>query len=93
MNPQALLIPDRVTSTQSYILAKSISAIQLVPDKEGSTRLGIISELLKGTQIDVCGDGFNQRTIKVHCHGRFYFVFLQDIERAAFRTTPESLTG
>ena len=26
------------------------------------------------------GDSFNDRTVKVQCNGRYYFVFLQDIE-------------
>lgn len=93
MNPQALFIPDRVSQTQSYTLSKNISVIQLVQDKEGSTRLGIISELAKGTQIDVCGDGFNQRTVKIHSRGHFYFAFLQDIEHGANRTEPGRLSG
>ncbi len=65
---------------QSFTLAKNIAAIELQSTEKGEERLGVISQLPRDAHLRVCGDGFNPRTVKVRCLGRYYFVFLQDIE-------------
>lgn len=67
-------VPSRI------ILAKPIAAVQLEHTSDGSGRLGLLAQLPPGVELAICGDGFNERTAKVSCHGQFYFVFLQDIE-------------
>jgi hypothetical protein len=82
VNSQALFIPEPSTyPRESCTLSKKIAAIQLVPtgDGDGKARLGTISQLSPGTRLNVCGDGFNEQTVKVRCEGAFYFVFWQDI--------------
>jgi hypothetical protein len=82
VNSEALFIPEPCTSLgESCTLLKKIAAIQLVPtgDGDGGARLGTISQLLPGTRLNVCGDGFNERTVKVRCEDGFYFVFWEDI--------------
>jgi hypothetical protein len=82
VNSGALFIPELSTSRQeSCTLSKKIAAIQLVPtgDGDGGARLGTISQLSPGTRLNVCGDGFNEQTVKVRCEDGFYFVFSQDI--------------
>lgn len=73
---------------ETYTLGKSVSAIQIMAAEDGSRRLGLITQLPEGAQIDVGGPGFNDRTVKVRCGGSSYFVFLDDLEphrkRAAF---------
>ena len=64
----------------TYTLARNISAIQVLPGNEGSARLGTILQLPEGTQLRICGDGFNERTVKISCEGGHYFVFLEDIK-------------
>jgi hypothetical protein len=46
-------------------------------------------QLPRGATLEVCGDGFNERTVKVRTNNRYYFVFRQDIEapRAMAATT------
>jgi hypothetical protein len=72
--------PIRAGSAQnSYTLPRNISAIQVLPAPDG-VRLGTILQLPAGTQLYACGEGFNERTIKVHWEGGYYFVFLEDLE-------------
>jgi hypothetical protein len=88
VNSEALFIPEPSTSLQeSCTLSKKIAAIQLVPtgNGHGRARLGPVSQLLPGTCLQVCGEGFNEETVKVRSNDGFYFVFLQDMaaERAS----------
>ncbi|MBV9264632.1 MAG: hypothetical protein JO061_00540 [Acidobacteriaceae bacterium] len=78
-NPEALFIPECVTVQATITAPKEISALELVPTATGA-RLGHIASLPKGTRLEICGGGFNERTVKARCQGHFYFVFLQDIE-------------
>lgn len=71
---------DTPSSTKSYQLWKSIAVIRVIANEEGDLHYGGISELPKGAEVDLCGGGFNERTVKVHWRGEFFFVFLQDLE-------------
>ena len=42
--------------------------------------MGTILQLPEGTQVRVCGDGFNERTVKVAWEGGYYFLFFEDLE-------------
>ena len=64
----------------TFTLSRNISAIQALPETEGRTRMGTILQLPEGTQVRICGDGFNERTVKVTWEGAYYFVFLEDLE-------------
>jgi hypothetical protein len=89
VNSEAVFIPDDSSSQQqTYTLSKKIAAIQLAPSLSGAARLGIVSQLLPGAQLHLCGNGFNEQTVKVRCESAFFFVFLQDI--AAERACVES---
>jgi hypothetical protein len=68
-----------VSVQATVAVPKDISAFELIPAENG-TRLGPIVSLPKGAHLETCGLGFNERTIKARCEGRFYFVFLQDLE-------------
>lgn len=60
-------------------LARTIAAIQVVPDSHGNSGLGTIAQLPQGAFVQVCGDGFNARTVKVRCQGQCYFIFREDM--------------
>ena len=64
----------------TYTLPRNISAIQVLSAAEGGTRMGTILQLPEGTQVRVCGDGFNERTVKVSWEGGYYFLFFEDLE-------------
>ena len=65
---------------ESIVLYKNISALAIDADQCGARRYGLIEQLATGARVILIGDGFNDRTVKVQCNGRYYFVFLQDIE-------------
>jgi hypothetical protein len=65
---------------ETYTLGKSVSAIQIMAAEDGSRKLGLITQLPEGAQIDIGGPGFNDRTLKVRCGGSSYFIFVEDLE-------------
>ena len=77
--------PDILTSLDSlsaglHTLTEEIRAIELVTDANGEMRLGLVSKIPAGSAVECCGKGFNEGTLKVRCHGKFYFVFQHDLE-------------
>ena len=75
----ALSTPEYNSVEAIITVPKEISALELVQTEAGA-RLGQIASVPKGTRLKLCGSGFNERTIKVRSEGRFYFVFLRDLE-------------
>jgi hypothetical protein len=63
-----------------YTLASDIPAIQILPATDGQVGLSPVSKLPQGTEIAPCGKGFDRHTMKVSCHGHYYYVFLRDLE-------------
>ena len=80
MEPEVLAYSTSIPFEETYTLGKSVSAIQIMSAEDGSRRLGLITQLPEGAQIDIGGPGFNDRTVKVRCGGSSYFVFLDDLE-------------
>ncbi len=80
MNTSASYFSVTHRSIERISLLRTISALELAPDTDGSSKPGVISQLGPGTTVEPCGDGFDDRTVKVHALGRSYFVFLQDLE-------------
>jgi hypothetical protein len=73
--------PTPISLDSAYTLHKSVSAIQILPTENGErTRLGLITQLPAGAEIEVDGAGFSDRTVTVRCSGAMYFVFLDDLE-------------
>lgn len=65
---------------QARIVPVRISAIPIVAEPEGAARLGIITQLPQAAELQITGEGFNERTIKVRWNDSCYFVFRDDIE-------------
>jgi hypothetical protein len=70
---------------QSCALSQEILAMELIPDPKGEMQLGPLSRIPEGANLEICGEGFNDRTAKVRWCGQFYFVFLQDLENQSSR--------
>ena len=83
MNRAAFFIPEEDCGGQALILSRYVSAIQLVRKDDGTVKLGLLAQLSPGTQVTICGDGFNNRTVKVRTHGQCYFIFAQDLDSQA----------
>ena len=83
MDQSALFIPEDVGGGNPVTLLHQISAIQLVRREDGSVKLGALGQLGAGTEVVVCGKGFNERTVKVRTEAdHYFFVFQQDIPSA-----------
>jgi hypothetical protein len=82
MNRQAFSFSGcDITEPRVYCLSKNIAGIQVLPAVGvGEPRLGMITQLPQGAELELCGEGFNDRTIRVRWAEGFYFVFLQDLE-------------
>jgi hypothetical protein len=73
-------IPDWVSYIAIYTLNEEIAAFQILQRENEVARFGPIVSLPAGAQLRTCGEGFNERTLKVRYEGFFYFVFIQDLE-------------
>ncbi len=89
MKPEQLSTAPTAPFEQSYTLCRNVSAIQILStDSEQHSRLGLITQLPAGVEVDLGGPGFNERTVKIRCGGAAYYVFWEDLEpqrkRAAY---------
>ncbi|MGA8028311.1 MAG: hypothetical protein WB992_14300 [Bryobacteraceae bacterium] len=73
-------------NSSRIILFKNIAAIGANLGEDGKIRMGVMSQLPEGADLEICGEGFNDRTIKVRWQEQFYFIFLQDVELPQTRT-------
>ena len=76
----AITIPLSVSIQQTVMADKDLSAIHIQLAKSGRPRLSKIFKIPQGALLEVCGSGFNVRTVKARYNGDFYFVFQNDIE-------------
>jgi len=67
-------------SQRPIILSKTIVAMALDSAEGGTPHSASFAQLPAGTEIRIVGVGFNNRTVRVCCHDRSYFVFWRDIE-------------
>lgn len=78
MTNEPLFSPQRPKTT--YVLPRNLSAIQVIADGLGRIRMGTILQLPEGAEVEVCGEGFNDRTMKITWEGGFYYIFIEDVE-------------
>jgi hypothetical protein len=65
-------------------LPRKIAAISLEKtgdQSDGPERMGLILQLPADTDVEVCGAGFNSRTVKVRHNDSYYFVFTEDLPK------------
>jgi hypothetical protein len=73
--------PQSISLERAYTLSKSVSAIQILPTEDGEPRrLGLITQLPEGAEVEVDGPGFSDRTVSVRCGGALYFLFTEELE-------------
>ncbi|MDQ2945937.1 MAG: hypothetical protein M3Y27_08345 [Acidobacteriota bacterium] len=81
IDDRAVFLPESFTVENTIRLRRNICGIQIVAArKKPEAKLGGICSLPAGAMLDICGKGFNERTIKVHWQDSFYFVFKQDVD-------------
>lgn len=63
---------------------RKVSAIQIVQEADGSSDLGLLTQLDAQSPLEVCGPGFDDRTVKVRSGDSFYYVFREDVEAVEY---------
>jgi hypothetical protein len=81
VNTDSFFLPEPECDGEKVILSRSVCAIQLVKRQSG-TRLGPLTQLHVGTTVEICGEGYNERTLKVRMNGDYFFIFSQDLDVA-----------
>jgi hypothetical protein len=77
----AAYVAETVPFGHIYVLPRVVSAIQILPsDENGTKRLGLITQLPEGAEVEISGPGFNDQTLRVRCGSALYYVFLDDLE-------------
>jgi hypothetical protein len=88
-------IPGNGTSNPGTLtlLRRPICAIQIERDEVGKEKLGLIAQLGTGTPIQVCGPGFNRRTMRVSVNGLYFFVFAREFHEATNKSRAASASS
>ena len=60
-----------------------MSAIEVAGRSDEGQSFGTITQLPRDADLEICGEGFNERTVKVRCADSYYFVFRDDLELGA----------
>jgi hypothetical protein len=63
----------------TVMLRKDVSALEIVRREDAKGHFGVIAQIAKGSILQICGVGFNERTYKVQFQNRLFFVFSQDL--------------
>ncbi|MFL6447147.1 MAG: hypothetical protein ACJ746_05600 [Bryobacteraceae bacterium] len=81
MREEVISIPTERAVNRVCTLGRRIPAILLQEpiSQDGKGKLGPILHLPAESDVEVCGDGFNSRTVKVWYNGLYYFVFAEDL--------------
>jgi hypothetical protein len=82
MREEAITISTDNAVNKLCPLDRRIPAIVLEKSEQGSEgeeNFGLIVHLAEGSDVEICGEGFNSRTIKVRQNGVYYFVFAEDL--------------
>jgi len=58
---------------------KRLAAVRLVLNERLECTLGSVVQLEAGTVLQICGEGYNEPTVKVRANGQTFFVFRQDL--------------
>jgi hypothetical protein len=57
----------------------TLCAMQANADSHGLCKMGLLTQITPNFPIEVCGEGFNEKTVRVRVKGQFYFVFREDL--------------
>ncbi|HEX7363447.1 MAG TPA: hypothetical protein VF283_23395 [Bryobacteraceae bacterium] len=80
MNATAIFIPNEPRAMKSCTLSRYAPIIEILFETNGTAHLGLISEFPRETCVEICGNGFDDRTVKVRIGDTFFFAFLEDLE-------------
>ena len=78
-----LPVVEWLTLNSIYTLTSAITAFGIPPKAQDSDRCGPICELPEGAKLELCGGGFNKRTVMVRYGDGCYCVFWRDLSSAS----------
>src|SRR6478735_4656113 len=64
---------------KALVLQKDIAAIRVRSDRRGRPCLGLMDRLVRGSELQVCGDGFSKGTVEVRSGDQHYFVLRSNV--------------
>jgi hypothetical protein len=79
VNDQVFPIRDHMKAEQAYSIPRNIAAIEVLGPGQQGAKLGAVTQLPSSAHVEICGSGFNERTVKIRSNGHYYFVFWQDL--------------
>ena len=88
-NYEAIQIPSDEFSEGIAFVPKQIAGVSLLLREDGRPKLGAVHPLGPGT-VELCGPGYNERTVRVRTNDGYYFVFREDLEQAPKRMSTAS---
>lgn len=62
------------------LLHHSISALRVITESDGKNRIGLLTQLPRNAEIEICGEGFDDRTVTVRLGDSLYFAFRADVQ-------------
>jgi hypothetical protein len=62
-----------------YRLKNPITAFAFFPELRDMKGYGGVCELPEGANLEICGAGFSDQTVKARCENRYYHVFRRDL--------------
>jgi hypothetical protein len=62
------------------VLHHIISVVRIVTDPDGTTRVGVLTQLPRDTTVEICGSGFDDRTVKVRTGDSLFYAFRADLQ-------------
>ena len=77
-----------------YTLTRNVPAIQMLSGEAGdAARLGLMTQLPAGIEVNESGPGFNDRTVRIRCGNSSYYVFIEDLESQRKPAASAALAG
>jgi len=90
MSLETIFAPPELPLGTSYTLAEAIPVLRVdnkAGQSYGSAKLGPMLQLPAGSHVELCGAGFNSRTVKVRHNDSYYFAFQEDLAKSASSIT------
>ena len=63
----------------TVVLQKCVSAIPITLGRDGRSEMAPMAMLPEGAALHICGDGFDEMTVRAQWAGQAYYIFCQDL--------------